>query len=108
MTTFRPTHVVTGHPGYAHHVPVRVVPLPEFEPVSVDSRGPLLVVTPDGTDLMVVPASRVQPSVSTTVRRITDCDTCADTLTRSLRCNSLRHLRTYFRMTRAYQEVHGA
>lgn len=99
MVSFRPTHVLVGEPGYAHHVPVGVIPLPEFDDVSVDSRGPLLVVTPDGLDLIVVPASRVQPSVRTVARRITDCDECADLLYGLLEENNLHTLARYFALT---------
>lgn len=91
------THVVVGARGYAHHVPCTPVPgLQEYP--AVDARGPLLAVSV-GDDLCIVPARRVVPSVRTTVRRITDCDECADLLIRSLERNSLRHLARYFALT---------
>lgn len=98
MVDFQPTHVLVGEPGYAHHVPVRPIPGLQDYP-AVDGRGPLAVVTADGHDLHVVPAARVQPSVRTVVRRITDCDECADLLASGLEGNRMLHLATYFRMT---------
>lgn len=98
MVDFQPTHVLVGEPGYAHHVPVR--PVPGFQDYpAVDGRGPLTVVTADGRDLHVVPAARVQPSVRTVARRITDCDGCADLLYGLLKENNLHTLARYFALT---------